>query len=157
MSNHQEAVNPRTGKIERVFVNLEAVYPNPDDLNEEYSFEELRARHRGWLDKKWSREKPVSSTEAPSQAPNASSPLPTSENSTQNVSASIASELSPQDGTTEVIGDHTLSDILGTKDAPKSAKTQRGRRKKVMEVKAETQTGTPLSTEQHFSLLTWLQ
>lgn len=37
-----------------MFVNLEAVYPNSDDpYAEEYSFEELRARHRGWLDYDW--------------------------------------------------------------------------------------------------------
>ena len=143
MSNQQQAVNPRTGKIERVFVNLEAVYPNPDDLNEEYSFEELRARHRGWLDKRWSRETPASLNGTSSHAPKESSPLPASEDSTQNDSVDTATELSPHDGTTEVLGDHMLSDILETKDAPKSAKAQRGRRKKVMEVKGETQTGMP--------------
>lgn len=50
----QRTVNPRTGKTECVFVNLEAVYPNADDpYAEEYSFEELRARHRGWLNYDW--------------------------------------------------------------------------------------------------------
>ncbi|MCJ1468839.1 hypothetical protein MMC07_007469 [Pseudocyphellaria aurata] len=47
-TNQQQITNSRTGKIERVFVNLEAVYPNPDDHNEEMSFEELRAKARGW-------------------------------------------------------------------------------------------------------------
>ena len=48
--------NVRTGKIERVFVNLEAVYPNDDDHNEEMSFEELRAKSRGWLHRDWAAE-----------------------------------------------------------------------------------------------------
>ncbi|KAH0556847.1 hypothetical protein GP486_005365 [Trichoglossum hirsutum] len=45
----QEQINPRTGKAERVFVNLEACYPNPEDPSTELSFEELRAIRRGWI------------------------------------------------------------------------------------------------------------
>jgi checkpoint serine/threonine-protein kinase len=37
-------------------VNLEAVYPDPEDPTSEMSLEELRATHRGWLQKKWSPE-----------------------------------------------------------------------------------------------------
>ena len=51
---HQNSVNPKTGKVERVFVDLEAVYPNPQESNVTFSFEELRAKQRGWLDKSWS-------------------------------------------------------------------------------------------------------
>jgi checkpoint serine/threonine-protein kinase len=47
--------NPKTGRLECVFVNLEAVYPRSGGSSE-YSFEELRARHRGWMDKEWPRE-----------------------------------------------------------------------------------------------------
>jgi checkpoint serine/threonine-protein kinase len=38
------------GRTERVFVNLEAVYPNSSDVA---SIEELRAAYRGWLSKVW--------------------------------------------------------------------------------------------------------
>ena len=56
--SHIQSVNPRTGRAERVFVNLELVYPNPDDpVAEEYCFEELRARHRGWMDRDWKGER----------------------------------------------------------------------------------------------------
>ncbi|KAF3032127.1 hypothetical protein E8E12_002016 [Didymella heteroderae] len=49
-----EAVNPKTGRVEVVFVDLEQVYPNHSDpMSVEFSFEELRARHRGWLDQDW--------------------------------------------------------------------------------------------------------
>ena len=50
-SNHAEqcVVNPKTGRLECVFVNLEAVYPEGNG-GAEYCFEELRARHRGWMD-----------------------------------------------------------------------------------------------------------
>lgn len=37
-------------------MNLEAVYPNDDDHNEEMSFEELRAKSRGWLHRDWAAE-----------------------------------------------------------------------------------------------------
>ncbi|EKG09345.1 hypothetical protein MPH_13659 [Macrophomina phaseolina MS6] len=54
MREAQQTVNPRTGKIERVFVNLEAVYPNAKDPTAaEFCFEELRARHRGWMKYDW--------------------------------------------------------------------------------------------------------
>lgn len=41
-------------------MNLNAVYPNPDDLNEEFCFEELRAKHRGWMERDWSKVKTIS-------------------------------------------------------------------------------------------------
>jgi checkpoint serine/threonine-protein kinase len=49
----REAVNPRTGRRERVFVNLEAIYPHHHDPTYGMSFEELRAISRGWMDKDW--------------------------------------------------------------------------------------------------------
>jgi checkpoint serine/threonine-protein kinase len=50
----QQAVNPKTGRVEVVFVHLEKVYPNhKDPMSEEYSFEELRAKHRGLLHVDW--------------------------------------------------------------------------------------------------------
>lgn len=49
----QITVNPRSGKNERIFVHLEAVYPTPEVPGTEMSFEELRASSRGWLQKKW--------------------------------------------------------------------------------------------------------
>ena len=59
MSQQQETVNQRTGRAERVFVELAAVYPNPDDASVEMSFEEIRAQRRGWLDKDWSKVRDV--------------------------------------------------------------------------------------------------
>jgi checkpoint serine/threonine-protein kinase len=54
LREHQQALNPKTGRLEIVYVDLEKVYPNHDDpMSEEYSFEELRAKHRGWLDHDW--------------------------------------------------------------------------------------------------------
>ena len=47
------------GRTERIFVNLEAIYPNPEVLGTELSLEELRAVHRGWLSKVWEPELPA--------------------------------------------------------------------------------------------------
>ncbi|KAI4718232.1 hypothetical protein E4T48_05581 [Aureobasidium sp. EXF-10727] len=53
----QRVINLKTGRPECVFVNLEAVYPDPNDPSIEFCFEELRARHRGWLDRDWAAER----------------------------------------------------------------------------------------------------
>ena len=37
-------------------MNLEAVYPNENDHNEEMSFEELRGKSRGWMNRDWAAE-----------------------------------------------------------------------------------------------------
>jgi len=55
-SKLQVTVNPATGKKERVFVDLRAVYPTPDEPGTELSFEEVWARNRGWLDVEWESE-----------------------------------------------------------------------------------------------------
>jgi checkpoint serine/threonine-protein kinase len=54
MREFQQAVNPRTGKLEVVFTDLRQVYPDFDNpMAVEYSFEELRANHRGWSARDW--------------------------------------------------------------------------------------------------------
>lgn len=52
-SKHQVIVNPHSGKRERVFVDLEAIYPTPEEPGTELSFEELWAANQGWLDVCW--------------------------------------------------------------------------------------------------------
>jgi checkpoint serine/threonine-protein kinase len=54
-AQEQVIVNQK-GRTERIFVNLEAIYPSPDIAGSELSLEELRASHRGWLSKIWSPE-----------------------------------------------------------------------------------------------------
>jgi len=46
-------INPKNGRSEHVFVNLEDLYPSPNVLGTELCFEEMMARHRGWLNKVW--------------------------------------------------------------------------------------------------------
>lgn len=45
--------NPANGKKERVFVDLETVYPSPEEPGTELSFEEVWAANRGWLNRTW--------------------------------------------------------------------------------------------------------
>lgn len=52
-SHYQVTVNPSNGKKERVFVDLQAVYPSPEVPGTELSFEEIWAANRGWLDQTW--------------------------------------------------------------------------------------------------------
>jgi checkpoint serine/threonine-protein kinase len=49
-------VHPQTGKRERIFVDLAAVYPTPEEPGTELSFEEIMAARRGWLDFSWEEE-----------------------------------------------------------------------------------------------------
>jgi len=53
----QITVNQRNGRQEKIFINLEAVYPTPEVSGTEMSFEELRASSRGWLHKQWKSER----------------------------------------------------------------------------------------------------
>lgn len=46
----KEVLNERTNRMERVFVDIENLYC---ESGEEFCFEELIARHRGWLQRDW--------------------------------------------------------------------------------------------------------
>ncbi|KAK3394714.1 Mad3/BUB1 homology region 1-domain-containing protein [Podospora didyma] len=52
-SKLQVTVNPVNGKKERIFVDLRAVYPTPDEPGTELSFEEIWAASRGLFNQKW--------------------------------------------------------------------------------------------------------
>ncbi|KAI9171921.1 Checkpoint serine/threonine-protein kinase BUB1 [Paramyrothecium foliicola] len=52
-SKNQVTVHPQTGKKERIFVDLVAIYPTPEEPGTELCFEEIMATNRGWLDQSW--------------------------------------------------------------------------------------------------------
>jgi checkpoint serine/threonine-protein kinase len=56
-AQQQVTVN-QNGRTERIFVNLEAIYPTPEVIGSELSLEELRAVSRGWVSKIWQPEIP---------------------------------------------------------------------------------------------------
>lgn len=61
---HQVIVNPQSGKRERIFVDLQTVYPTPEEPGSELSFEEVWAMNRGWLDWKWEDEEDLQDAHA---------------------------------------------------------------------------------------------
>ncbi|KAL8692705.1 MAG: hypothetical protein Q9218_002326 [Villophora microphyllina] len=132
LAEQQQITNPRTGKIERVFVNLEAVYPNPEDPAEEYSFEELRARSRGWANRNWAVERSqaqiqellINADEDPSLAVEKVEPSNTTNENTTEEAVSHAQTMEP----------------VPIEDMTQGTKARKSRRTKVMEVKGETQT-----------------
>lgn len=117
----REAINPRTGRRERVFVNLEAVYPDYMNSNNEMSFEELRALSRGWMQKDWR---------------SAKVPL-------KQVSGNIPSAVSQP--TKGIENSHVKElpvpvNLKSVSDEGYEGKSGRPRKMKVLEVRGETQT-----------------
>jgi len=133
--------NAKTGKIERVFVNLEAVYPNPDNPDEEMSFEELRAQSRGWLNRDWGAER-----RAARQAASVLSSLP-------EPISSPASAIEDMGGNTQesqpaieaALRTDRRVEATSGKDTGREGKPSRPKKMKVMEVKGETQTSRSLN------------
>ena len=121
-------VHSAKGKTERWFVDIVNVCPNENDPNDEYCFEELRARSRGWLDRTWSPPRKARSKQK---------------------SVSMASDNSAKESGNDIIeatqtlsldDDTTLADAtLGMEE-----RNARPRKKKVMEVKGATKTGEAL-------------
>ncbi|MCJ1295185.1 hypothetical protein MMC34_006747 [Xylographa carneopallida] len=136
-AGQQMAVNPRTGKVERVFVNLEAVYPNPNDSNEEYSFEELRAKHRGWLDRSWPRkivhERPEGLNE---QCEESFGNVTLAKGIEAEEDAILAMNVQEQLNIVDEGTDQGPSEMIAGDDD----RSTRPRKKKIMEVRAEAQT-----------------
>lgn len=147
LAEQQQTTNPKTGKVERVFVNLEAVYPNPNDPTEELSFEELRAKSRGWLDRNWTAEKRRARDQEPLIHEQAVDSLSLN---TMEPEASTA-ELNKVDETSQNTTEQLIEPPAAVEDVTQGTKARRNRRPKVMEVKSETQTSkysqiTPFST-----------
>lgn len=127
----QETENIKTGRQERIDVNLSRIYPNDMD---EFCFEEAIAGHRGWMAKDWSLNKglksaPISDAISGFQEPKLIS--------CQVDGRRNASE--PDLGAESISHDQRLSDV--TQELSKDETISRPKRKKTMEVKGETQTG----------------
>ena len=114
------------GRTERIFVNLEAIYPDPDVIGTELSLEELRAGQRGWLKRSWEPE-----TSKQDFSITASSPLITEQPEEQvaKLTEAISEKL-------VIARDPVALDENGVMIEP--AREGRGRRMKIKEVN-ETQ------------------
>jgi checkpoint serine/threonine-protein kinase len=130
----QKSMNPRTGRLDRVFVNLEAVYPDLSNPQSELDFESLRAKKRGWLDVDWAQERKKSKTTT------TSAPRNTEKESLVDDSFEGSQTRSVQgDDSTDQTGVlHDNSDTSTGKD-PRHHKS---RKLKVVEVKSKPQTST---------------
>lgn len=165
LREHQQALNPKTGRLEVVFAHLEKVYPNKDNpLSEEYSFEELRAKHRGWLDHDWAATRRREEEEATKMAevaapakhakvkPVSPAATPVEEQhvkpKTVPLKGSIDDESATHDENTPP-SQEDLEKAKAARRARREEKANRTRKIKVMDVKevrGETQTSKSLAT-----------
>ena len=128
-------MNARTGRKERPFVNLEAIYPNDND-SEEISIEELRAKSRGWLNRDWAAESKQRIVENPLKTivHEPDSALLTETRVNPELVQDVHSQPGTQDSTT------TLLDTTIAVDIGRGGKGPRPKKMKVKEVRSETQT-----------------
>ncbi|KAL9117687.1 MAG: hypothetical protein Q9187_005774, partial [Circinaria calcarea] len=141
LADQQQVPNPKTGKIDRVFVNLEAVYPNRDNPNEEYSFEELRAKSRGWLEMRWAKEQEEEVVDDTGSSAERYPLRELPEFETEEL-VDLGAKESKKKGLT-VFNDeneHISRETVHTKEAVREVNNGRLKKMKVMEVKGETQT-----------------
>lgn len=117
-------------------MNLEAVYPNPNDPTEEMSFEELRAAFRGWMGKDWAAERKQRRV-VESHAQTQRKAVEDAE-ANDAVDAAIAERLQ-QD--LVISSNHEIhAEVAVTKEGSREGRSGRPKKMKIMEVKGETQT-----------------
>ncbi|KAK0731588.1 Mad3/BUB1 homology region 1-domain-containing protein [Lasiosphaeris hirsuta] len=129
----QVTVNPANGRKERVFVDLEAVYPDPEEPGAELSFEEIWAANQGWLDHDYEDEvepQPEPEFEAEAESSQLSAPM-MDENSLPDMNV-------PAKKVSEKLAVHHDVIRLDENGAPIYPRENKPRKKKVIEVN-ETQ------------------
>ncbi|KAI9789030.1 MAG: hypothetical protein M1816_006385 [Peltula sp. TS41687] len=125
--------NSKTGKVEQVSVNLEAVYPASGDAEQEMSFEELRAMHRGWMGRTWSRETNHRSSTTILLDANHS----LAQGSVDDIRLPDRLKLGENH---ESHGDEQIPEEIVTRDSSRGKRSGRSRILQIMEVRSETQT-----------------
>lgn len=117
-------------------MDLEAVYPNENDPNEEMSFEELRANSRGWSNRDWAAESKQRIAEE-RQACTATESFPLVVKGTEQ----DAGEMQLLQSQPEACDNSTIPlDATIAVDIGRGAKAGRPKKMKIKEVKGETQT-----------------
>ena len=119
-------------------MNLEAVYPNPDDPNEEMSFEELRAKARGWADKDWAAENKRRDFKGGQSQQQEQQPASTEVG--KNIEYMLAQDVEQNSSSQNASELYTDSNV---DDEFRSQKCGRPKKMKIREVKAEVQTSIP--------------
>ena len=161
MHEYQQAVNPKTGRLEVVFTNLRLVYPDHQNPTAaEVSFEELRAQHRGWSTYDWNaiREAEQAKGEKPTKealAPKSTKPKPVplaakqqSEYSTKSQTVPLKGSIDDDAGKNDENTPPSQAEMEQARAARKARREERANRTRkikvmeVREVRAETQTST---------------
>ena len=126
-------------------MNLEAVYPNENDSNEEISIEELRAKSRGWLTRNWAAEIKQRLMEASPVAlfDETKPALVVRREADDDSVQDVRTHLGSQDSTT------TLLDTTIAVDLGQGGKGPRPKKMKIKEIRGETQTSTNISPYPH--------
>lgn len=116
-------------------MNLEAVYPNSDEPSEEMSFEELRAKARGWTDRDWvteNEEIAFELTQSEEYNQGASSIM-------QNKQVECLLQVVEQGSDLQKVSELRTDSVLD--EEARLQKSGRPKKLKIREVKAEVQTG----------------
>ena len=144
----QAVVNHRTGKLERVFVNLEAVYPNVNDPSVEMSFDELRALKRGWLHRDWKAESrtTLQDTSGNAQPQVQANGRKRVREDPVNVTLTVDLKDKLVIDDDSITRSQDLTDMA--KEGAREGKIGKPRTLKVREIKAETQTGKLRATSE---------
>ncbi|KAI1610523.1 checkpoint serine/threonine-protein kinase [Exophiala viscosa] len=153
LSQPGDVVNPRTGRVERVFVDLDAIYP--PSIDQEFSFEELRAMSRGWSRKDWRPQQQHSPAKPPSPLKGTSGntrPSSTAQpkatksepEDIENLSQSFQQQIDLNNTSSGNLSIHDVSthSMVGMPQSQMQPPAQKPKEKKIKirEVKQETQT-----------------
>ncbi len=119
-------------------MDLEAVYPDEVDPNKEMSFEELRAKSRGWLSRDWAAESKqrIATEPRASIAADVASEAEGAAGKETDLTRDIQSKLEIHDSPSIPL-DATIAVDIG-----RGSKAGRPKKMKIKEVKGETQTST---------------
>ncbi len=129
--SNSQVTKRAAGKPERVFVDLDMLYPNPNDPTEETSIEEVRAARRGWLDRDWPQEEVQMEVQP--------LPSPPRETRTTQQTAIIEEE-------NQLIPEAESSQSISAENS-REPRAGRSRKMGIMEMKGETQTSRTLSLQ----------
>ena len=116
-------------------MNLEAVYPNHNDPNEEMSFEESRAKSRGWLNRNWAAESKQRIAET-SQTHRLKDSVPPIAQAEEPVEVLQPAQLKPDTQSSS----NTQLETTIAMDIGREGRAGRPKKTKIKEVKGETQT-----------------
>ena len=117
-----------------MFVNLQAVYPGINDHNEEMSFEELRAKTRGWLNRDWAAERKQRIAEASQRR--AEDQIFTAASSDEAIKVLHPARPKPETQSSS----NTQLETTIAMDIGQEGRAGRPKKTKIREVKGETQT-----------------